>query len=177
MAQQLEEVLPEAVREVTRPADLDEDGNVLVPAATFKAVNYEALVPLLIASNNEQQQRIARLEEMVAACCLSTGADTRGATDPIDPTKVGSADTRLRIQPNPVIDRTTVFYTLEHAGRVQLLANSADGKELRVLQEATQEKGAYQLEWNTADLSFGVYYVTLLLDGSPIVKKAVKVAR
>ncbi|MCC6541426.1 MAG: hypothetical protein IT225_04330, partial [Flavobacteriales bacterium] len=60
-----------------------------------------------------------------------------------------------------------------------------DGKELRVLQEAILEAGSYQYEWNTADLAPGVYYVTLLLDGQPVVKtslsrlsgKAVKVGR
>ncbi|WP_343390404.1 hypothetical protein [Candidatus Amarobacter glycogenicus] len=39
------------------------------------------------------------------------------------------------------------------------------------------ESGSYQYEWNTADLAAGIYYVTLLLDGQPVVKKAVKVNR
>jgi hypothetical protein len=60
---------------------------------------------------------------------------------------------------------------------MQLLANSADGKALKVLQEATLEAGAYQYNWETTDLTPGVYYVTLLLDGEPLVKKAVKVVR
>jgi hypothetical protein len=37
------------------------------------------------------------------------------------------------------------------------------------------EAGEYRYEWYTADLSAGIYYVTLLLDGEPVVKKAVKV--
>ena len=57
------------------------------------------------------------------------------------------------------------------------MPNSADGKELRVLHEATLEKGDYQYEWNTAALAPGMYYVTLLVDGQPVVKKAVKVDR
>ncbi len=58
---------------------------------------------------------------------------------------------------------------------MQLMANSSDGKQLRVLHEAQMEAGEYQYEWHTADLSAGIYYVTLLLNGEPIVKKAVKV--
>ena len=57
------------------------------------------------------------------------------------------------------------------------MPNSADGKELGVLHEATLEQGEYQYEWNTAALAPGMYYVTLLVDGKPVVKKAVKVAR
>jgi len=57
------------------------------------------------------------------------------------------------------------------------MANSADGRELRVLQEADQAAGEHQFQWNTASLAPGMYYVTLLLDGQPVVKKGVKVAR
>ncbi|MEZ4756143.1 MAG: hypothetical protein R2817_04895 [Flavobacteriales bacterium] len=60
---------------------------------------------------------------------------------------------------------------------MQLLANSADGKALKVLQEATLDAGTYQFNWETGELTPGVYYVTLLLDGEPLVKKAVKVVR
>ncbi|MCB9163704.1 MAG: hypothetical protein H6592_04575 [Flavobacteriales bacterium] len=88
-----------------------------------------------------------------------------------------SGSRKLRIQPNPFNERTTVFYTLDRGGRTQLLANSSDGRDLRVLQEANLEAGSYQFEWNTAALAPGMYYVTLLLDGQPVVKRAVKVDR
>ena len=39
------------------------------------------------------------------------------------------------------------------------------------------EPGSYQLLWDTNALAPGMYYVTLLLDGQPMVEKAVKVAR
>ena len=57
------------------------------------------------------------------------------------------------------------------------LANSSDGRDLRVLQEASLEAGSYQFEWDTTALAPGMYYVTLLVDGQPVVKKAVKVDR
>ncbi|MBK8499535.1 MAG: hypothetical protein IPL52_12165 [Flavobacteriales bacterium] len=60
---------------------------------------------------------------------------------------------------------------------MQLIANSADGKQLSVLHEAAMEAGAYQLVWDTNALQPGMYYLTLLLDGQPVVKKAVKVGR
>jgi hypothetical protein len=44
-----------------------------------------------------------------------------------------------------------------------------------VLEDAQMPAGEYQYAWYTADLSPGIYYVTLLLDGEPVVKKAVKV--
>ena len=47
-------------------------------------------------------------------------------------------------------------------------------KTRRRFRLATQEAGQYQYEWNTGNLSPGMHYVTLLLDGEPIVKRAVK---
>ena len=72
-------------------------------------------------------------------------------------------------------DQATIYYHLERSGRMQLLANSADGKELRVLKEAQMEAGNYQHDWATAGMAPGVYYVTLLLDGQPITKKVIKI--
>ena len=60
---------------------------------------------------------------------------------------------------------------------ISSVSMSADGKQLRVLQEVTSEAGVYQFNWNTADLAAGMYYVTLLLDGEPITKRAVKIDR
>lgn len=55
--------------------------------------------------------------------------------------------------------------------------HSADGKHLRSLFEGQRTAGEHRYEWSTADLSPGIYYVTLLFEGQPLVKKAVKVAR
>jgi len=57
------------------------------------------------------------------------------------------------------------------------MVHGSDGRGLRVLHEAAMEPGSYQLLWDTNALAPGMYYVTLLLDGQPMVEKAVKVAR
>jgi hypothetical protein len=132
---------------------------------------------------NSMREELAQMREALAACCAATPGDTRlfttpPANTPDDLNKALEGDARhLHIQPNPFTERTTLHYRLERAGRMQLLANSADGKALKVLQEATIEAGAYQFNWETNELTPGVYYVTLLLDGEPLVKKAVKVMR
>jgi len=128
----------------------------------------------------EQRVRMDHLEQALAACCANpaagrsvqeAGAGALGASNEL----TGSA--KLHIQPNPFNESTTVFYTLDRSGRTQLLANSSDGRDLRVLHEADLEAGEYQFHWNTAALAPGMYYITLLVDGQPVVKKAVKVDR
>lgn len=184
IAPAVEEVLPQLVSSTRVESPLNDDGSENIEPLDYKALNYTGLVPYLIGAIQEQQatiqaqnERLSQMEQTLAACCAGPrGSDTRGAEKGVVIEVGSNATEALRIQPNPMIDRTTVFYSLLHSGRVRLIVNGTDGKELGVLQDATQEQGAYQFEWNTADLSPGVYYVTLLLDGAPIVKKAVKVA-
>ncbi|MBL0127299.1 MAG: tail fiber domain-containing protein [Flavobacteriales bacterium] len=182
LAQELEEVLPRLVTEVTAPEHKDREGNILQSAVPFKAVNYTGLIPYLVAGYQAQQQqlaeqgaRIAQMQEQLAACCagLPVDADQRDLLNQAVPGQ--AADRTMTIAPNPFEGQTTIRYKLDHSGRMQLMANSADGKQLRVLNEANLEADQYQFEWNTSDLAPGLYYVTLLLDGEPIVKKAVKV--
>lgn len=184
LSQEVQEVLPALVKRAVLPAQLDSTGEQVYPAVEFLSLNYTELIPLLIAGFKEQSARIdeqnarlASLEEQLAACCSNPDGGTRSM--PLGPAGTLEEGTgrHLLIQPNPFNEATTVSYTLERAGRMQLLVNSADGKQLNVLEEAQRSAGDYRYEWNTSALKAGMYYVTLLLDGQPVVKKAVKVAR
>ena len=184
-------MLPDQVEQYTVPLVLDSLGNISVPPTNLKGVNYVELIALLVGGMQEQQMmidsqlvhhqllndRIDQLEQMILDCCQNfDGSDQRSLMDNgTGSFDQGTGDRNLRIQPSPFTEQTTVFYNLERSGRMQLMANSSDGKQLRVLHEAQMEQGGYQYEWQTADIAPGIYYVTLLLDGEPIVKKAVKV--
>ncbi|MCW5900635.1 MAG: hypothetical protein KIT10_15345 [Flavobacteriales bacterium] len=181
----MEVILPELVMDVERPAAIDSTGTDTEPALTFKAINYDGLIPVLVGAVQAQQQVIAQLQEQMAAmqeqvaACCAQDTDKSYQPGPMDghgQVKQDPALERLlRIDPNPFNDATTVRYTLERAGRVQLLVNSGDGKQLQVLHERLASAGDHHYDWHTAHLAPGVYYVTLLLDGEPLVKRAVKV--
>jgi len=180
IAQEVEQVLPDLVSNITIAPIRDTTGAVIHAGETVKGVNYIGLIPLLIAAMQEQNDRIDHLEQALAACCANPDGSRmqdQGLDQPSELDGSFNGSEKLRIQPNPFNERTTVFYTLDRGGRTQLLANSSDGRDLRVLQEADLEAGNYQFDWNTAALAPGMYYVTLLLDGQPVVKKAVKVDR
>jgi len=190
LAQEVVAVLPQLVSTTYVAEVRDSTGAILAEEMEVQGVNYVGMIPLLVAGCNassqrmeamalqlaEQAERLADLEAALTACCTSTG-DTRSSPPSGTVVVLSGNERALLIQPNPFNERTTLYYTLERSGRMQLMANSSDGKQLRVLQEANLEAGQYQHEWATSDLSPGVYYVTLLLDGEPIVKKAVKVQR
>lgn len=180
VAQEVETVLPQLVKDVTRPALLDSLGQIAQEALEFKAMNYMGLIPVLVSAIQAQNARIDGLQQQLAACCATPNSDGTRST-PVtgaEREKLTPAQERLlRIAPNPFTDRTTLYCTLERAGRMQLMANSADGRDLMVLSEGQHAAGEFQYVWSTENLAPGVYYITLLLDGEPVVKRAVKVGR
>ncbi|TXI82919.1 MAG: tail fiber domain-containing protein [Flavobacteriales bacterium] len=199
---EVQSVLPQLTRPVHQPEVLDSLGGVETAGVDFLGMSPLDIIPLTVGAIQEQQRkmvaqdqaltahqatiedllvRLDHLEQALAACCANPdGGRVLQQPTPaptVLPVDDATGDDKLRIQPNPFNEGTTVFYTLDRGGRTQLLANSSDGRDLRVLQEAHLEAGSYQYQWNTASLAPGMYYVTLLLDGQPVVKKAVKVDR
>ncbi len=62
VAQELETVLPELVTTHIRPAQYDSTGTQIAAEITYKGVEYEELIPLMIAGMQEQQFQIDSLQ-------------------------------------------------------------------------------------------------------------------
>ncbi len=65
IAQDVERIIPEVVSEITTPIDDEEDPSGKERIVSYKAINYQALVPLLIGAIKEQQELIKDLEKRV----------------------------------------------------------------------------------------------------------------
>ncbi len=74
IAQEVEAVVPELVTTIHQPAMADSAGTELSPAIDFKAMNYQGLIPLLIAGYQAQQAQIAQLQTRVEQCCAALPA-------------------------------------------------------------------------------------------------------
>jgi len=66
IAQDVESFLPELVMDVTTPAEYDSTGNEVYPALTFKGLNYNAFIPILIKGFQEQNQLVDSLSNELA---------------------------------------------------------------------------------------------------------------
>ena len=62
IAQQVETVLPELVSNTFKPADKDTAGNVIHPAVSYKSLNYNAFIAILMKGMQEQQKTIDSLK-------------------------------------------------------------------------------------------------------------------
>lgn len=191
IAQEVEAVIPEFVHHTTVPAQVDSMGNVIHPAMQIEGLDYEQFVPLLIAGWKEQQatittlqQQVALMQTILAGCCSvidDTGLQMMGGGGGANGTRAldgsGNNDDLLKVQPNPFGDATSITYSLGAAGEVRLIVSTTAGRQLQVLEKGWREPDDHTYEWNTATLASGLYNLMLLVDGAPVVQKAVKVAR
>jgi hypothetical protein len=65
VAQEVERIFPELVKDAVQPAQTDETGNVTQQEIPIKSINYTGFIPLLLQAIQEQQTRIEALEQRV----------------------------------------------------------------------------------------------------------------
>jgi len=167
LAQEVEEVLPNLVHDGL--VTVDEEGNV---TTQYKALNYTALVPVLVQGVKEQQGEIedlkkendelrAELDELKKLVYQMAGKtdgalNTQGAT--LD------AATLAQNQPNPFSEATTIQYDIpENVRKAELRITDRSGKLIKTVVVPTRGQGQTVLE--AGSLHAGQYYYTLVMDG------------
>lgn len=196
IAQELEEVLPNLVKQTTLPAQYDTLGNEIAEAVEYKSVNYVGLIPYLIAGIQEQEQHIGALEDVIDSqnqtlaqvldqlndlqqqinnCCSADG-DKNFESDNENQNPGLGENILHQNNPNPFGSQTTISYELEQGGKVMLNIFDKNGKPLATLVEAEQQAGEYRYEWDASGLPAGIYNYALYVDGELLVKKAIKLA-
>lgn len=75
--------------------------------------------------------------------------------------------------PNPFNPETLIRYNLAEKGIVRLTVYDPLGRQIKVLLNEFREAGAYQLLFNAASLSSGIYFYRLQINGYEDVKKMV----
>ena len=188
IAQELQQVLPELVYNVKKPADYDKDGKVTHAAISHLAVNYDGFIALLIASMQEQQAKNDKQDSIIAAMQkqLNQLLGNNGEQNNIpsnSTTSINTISTQLsdadvvvlnQNQPNPFAEQTLITYNIpQNANAAQILFYDINGKQIKSQNITTKGKGALNVYAN--DLSSGTYSYTLIVDGKVIdTKKMIK---
>ncbi len=194
IAQQVEGVLPELVSNNYKPAMVDSSGTVIYPAKSFKTVNYNAFIALLIKAIQEQQHkidsltnqlsnkdsiqdaRLTALENAIATCCTNNSAKTanNASTSVLNQMDVELSDKDAIVLnqnvPNPFAEQTTITYNVPSSvGKAQLLFYNSAGQIIQTVDIKTRGKGKVNVF--AADLSSGMYHYTLVADGQVVDSK------
>jgi len=169
IAQQVEQVLPQLVKEYGRPTERDTSGNILHNKVDYLTVNYIKIIPILIAAIKEQQVQIQALQANPKPA--NPGTDNQ--------LKVNLSDKATVVLeqnlPNPWKENTTINFNIpEDVKQAQILFYNSKGNVISTVQ--ITERGAGSLLVYGADLTNGVYTYTLLVDGSAVeTKKMMKI--
>ena len=161
IAQELEEVFPQLVKETVQPPKVDEDGEIIEEGITFKTVNYVGLIPVLTEAIQEQQQQIEELEARLAA--LEAGETSTS-------TSMQSAAILHQNTPNPFSTQTTIRYNLPDSySTASILIFDMNGGLKTTLKAEVVSEGRVVL--NANQLEPGMYIYALVADDKEIASK------
>jgi hypothetical protein len=198
IAQQVEQILPELVSNSYKPADYDTSGNEIAPAVSYRSLNYNALLGIIVAAMQKQQEnldekdslitslhkRLKRLEKCIKDANLcGPVSGTSYKQDESEETQVSTQDIELsNLQniildqnvPNPFAEKTIIRYLLpDDIKTAEIIFHDAQGKQIKQAQINTRGRG--EINVYAQDLSSGVYTYTLIADGNVIdTKRMVK---
>ncbi len=177
IAQELQEVLPELVRQ-------DEDG--------FYAVNYIGVIPILVEAFKEQQDVIEEQKSINEAqndlianlqkelTVLKSGKNSEGnnqqkisdASELMTPSGMAlEIEAQLfQNKPNPFRDATSIRYFLpNHVAQAQLYVYNMNGMQLSAHDIDTWGEG--EIVINAGELVAGMYLYSLIADGREVATK------
>ena len=170
IAQELEEVFPNLIKNSVNPAMPDEHGKVLYPEVSFKAVDYISLIPVLTAGIQEQQtiieQQNAKISQIESELARLKESNINAKNNAETSTKVVKQSIHLSADPNPFQKETKISYDMSESSYnvAQLRLTNSNGVEIRKI-TLSNAKGDYVI--NGSDLSTtGVYYVYLMVDNN-----------
>ncbi|HTL81807.1 MAG TPA: tail fiber domain-containing protein [Bacteroidia bacterium] len=165
IAQDVEPILPDLVSEATFPAQYDSLGNQTSASFTYKTLNYNAFIAILIRGMQEQNAKIDSLENQMNSCCEMNARTANNNTNQTDVTLTNSESVVLdQNVPNPFAEQTTITYNLPSTTKkAQMMFYDVQGKLIKVVDLAGTGKG--QLNVFADDLSNGVYSYALVVDG------------
>ncbi len=174
ISEDVEQVLPELVRRFSEPEVRDSLDNIIYPQIDFKALNYTAIIPILIAGFKEQQTQIQNLQAQLDGCC--TGNRNSGSAPASGSIELENVNTLQLLQndPNPFSESTFIRWTLpDQFSNAVIYFYDNNGSRINTYEIKTQGKGELQIFGSK--LSNGIYTYSLIVDGKVIdTKKMVK---
>lgn len=183
LAQELEEVLPNLVKEAphqlndlkpqaVEPTPNDGKMPTVTPVQNavkgetinIKAVNYTELIPILVKAIQEQSAKIEELTILVAKLSQNTRSQPG----------VKFFGSLHEATPNPANNSSRITYSIPaNTSRAELIINNAEGQKVKQIQ--LNKSGLVDI--NTSSLSSGTYFYSLIVDGRSVDTKKMVIAR
>ncbi len=184
LAQELETVIPHAVRTINTPERFDDFGNIVVESMEFKGVDYSQIIPLLAAGFKEQNAlevaNISRIEELqsrlhVLENAMAIATERENSSMPSQIQKAQNEKIKIeQIYPNPFDVSTTIAIKVLETGMLRIDIVNEQGKVLQTLINQNADAGSLQVIWNATEQPDGMYFCVIRHNGEIHVKKILK---
>jgi hypothetical protein len=115
-----------------------------------------------------RQSATVTVEDESASFVLAVGTDAfvDEQVESATPESVG-----LTTAPNPFREQTTIRYRLPSESSVQLKVYDTLGRQVATLLDTRKEAGTHRVQFSARDLSSGVYFGRLTVDGTVVTRK------
>lgn len=168
IAQDIEKVFPELVKETIQPATLDDEGNVIEESVSFKAVNYVGLIPILTATVQEQNLKLEQQNEVIDE--LKDRLARLENSMNVDGQEYNSEAVLFQNSPNPFNETTVIKYSLPlSAESANIIFFDLNGTHHITIKAEVSADGRIIL--NARELSPGMYIYALVVDGKEVASK------
>jgi len=195
LAQEVNDVIPDIVKETTIPELMDSTGVIEGSSVDLLGVKYTSLIPILVAGFQEQQQKIDtqesaitqlhdllnqqqeqinQLQEWITNCCTQNES-TSPKNNNKNPEKGENQGVILHQNvPNPFSHGTRIEFELPQSANVLVEISDARGVKVITLVRATLDEGPHSYWWDAQDAASGVYFYSLIVDGKLMSKKMIR---
>jgi hypothetical protein len=190
IAQDLQKVIPEVVRDWERKADEVTGERKIVPS-TRLGVMYDDIIPVIISGIQDQQliietktkeldalkQEVAMLKEMIAQANLSETNNSSNNGIVEGSTSANNEKAILEQNaPNPFKEKTTINYHIpSNVKNAVVKIYSLNGDEIKIINVNGTGKGS--VEVNGGSFAAGTYTYQLILDGKTIDTKLMVITK
>ncbi len=147
--------------------ELFPDVKITADAKGVKLMDYDQIIPLLVASTKEQQEIINSLEEKVSALEAKDDLLGNGGTTDIDETLRSSKTILHQNRPNPFNEKTIIKYNIqeENFQSGSILIFDMNGTLLKTYPASSSEN---ELTINGKELKAGMYIYALVVNEKEI---------
>jgi|GEM_PF-1259018 len=154
ISQEVKEVLPTLVKKSVQPERFDDEGNVVTEKVEFEAVNYVALIPLLIEGMKEQQKEIEELKTELLQL-------REAHSETVELSVAARLDQNA---PNPFNRSTVIRYFLpESVTDASLVIYDMNGVLIKTV--PLRQKGEGRIVIEAGELNSGTYTYSMITDG------------
>ena len=178
IAQDVQNVLPELVSSIVKPATYDSTGTLLTQSLTYLNLDYNSVFAILIQgikelkTNNDSlktiistyENRFTSIEDRLTQCCENNGSAK--ITNTINVELANDAVLYQNI-PNPFGEETMInYYIPENTGNAKIIFFDMYGQSMKEV--PLTETGSGNIHVDSKNLASGIYTYSLIIDGKVI---------